>query len=315
MRLILTEQQKIEVEQMLSQYAALTQNALSERSVYCRGLHDLSQDSTLKTLWESEQYSLMAGGKRIRPALVLESCRMLGGEERCALPLACAIEMIHTYSLIHDDLPSMDNDDLRRGKPTNHKVFGEAIATLAGDGLLTDAFTLISQSESLTAEQKVQAISMLSTAAGSTGMIGGQVIDLESENQPLSLDHLRLLHARKTGALFRASLLLGATAAGLIMKNDAVVFDALRVYAENIGLAFQVLDDILDVTADPALLGKTKGKDMAENKNTFLKYYTLPQAHALAAELTERAIKAIQSACPDSERLCILALYLQQRVY
>ena len=300
------------VEQMLRSYANMTQDALREISSYSDALAGFSDDALLKTLYASEQYSLMAGGKRIRPALVLETCRMLGGELQAALPLACAIEMVHTYSLIHDDLPCMDDDDLRRGKPTNHKVYGEAIAVLAGDGLLTDAFGVIASCKHLDAELRLQAVSILSAAAGSCGMVGGQLIDLENEKKTLPQEQLCTLHRKKTGALFRAALLLGATAAGKKAQTDAPLFAALTRYAEGVGLAFQILDDVLDVTADPSLMGKTLGKDAAEQKNTFLTYYTVSQALERAAALTEEAICAIADYDKDLQ-LRALALYLKER--
>ncbi len=310
----MTDAEKAAAEEMLREYATLLTEQMPRVPHMVKGLAALADDKTLSTLSSSEQYSLLAGGKRIRGALVMETCRMLGGNAEHALPMACALEMIHTYSLIHDDLPCMDNDDLRRGKPTNHKVYGEAIALLAGDGLLIDAVTLIAQSEALPKEMRLSAISVLAQAAGSTGMVGGQLIDLESEGKDISLEHLQLLHARKTGALFRASLFLGAIAAGCDEQRDAPVFEALRSYAANVGLAFQVLDDILDVTADPALLGKTKGKDEAEEKNSFLKYYSIEEAQALANDLTARAVEAV-SCIKGSERICALAKYLQNRAY
>ena len=313
-REVLSAQEKEQVQDMLGGYAAMVQEAIPMLPCRVPALAALGEDETLKTLWASEQYSLLAGGKRIRAALVLETCRILGGDLKDALPLACAMEMVHAASLIHDDLPCMDNDDLRRGKPTNHKVYGEAIALLAGDGLWFDAVTVIAQNEALTAQQRLAAIEVLTASAGSVGMVGGQLMDLESEGKSVELPYLQQLHARKTGALFCASLLLGAIAAGKELTHDATLFDALRAYARGVGLAFQVLDDILDVTADPALLGKTKGKDEAEEKNSFLKYYTLSQAQALADELTDGAIAAI--ACiPGSERLVALAKYLQNRSY
>ena len=313
-RTVLSLDEKTQVERMLGEYAATVNAAIPLLAETTPALRALGEDATLKTLWESEQYSLMAGGKRIRAALLLESCRVLGGDVKSALPLACAMEMVHASSLIHDDLPCMDNDDLRRGKPTNHKVYGEAIALLAGDGLWFDAVTVIAQNEALTAEQRLAAVTVLTAAAGSVGMVGGQLMDLESEGVSLPQEQLRLLHARKTGALFCASLFLGAIAAGKEQTRDAALFASLRAYAHGVGLAFQVLDDILDVTADPALLGKTKGKDEAEEKNSFLKYYTLKEAQALAAALTDDAITAI-AAIPGSERLCALAKYLQTRAY
>ncbi len=261
-------------------------------------------------LKEAQDYSLMAGGKRIRPALVIEVCRMLGGDVKDALPLACAIEMIHTYSLIHDDLPCMDNDDLRRGKPTSHKVYGEATAILAGDGLLTDAFLLAASHPKADVAQR--AVRVLAGAAGSMGMVGGQVMDLEGETRQLSWDELLQLHAQKTGALICAAVQLGAIAAG--EAEDSPVWRALTTYAHRIGLAFQVIDDVLDVTADEALLGKSKGKDSAGNKTTFLTYYTVEEAQAYAARLTDEAMAAVASI--DREGcLRALAEYLAHRGY
>lgn len=303
---------KTAVEAMLRSYADMTQRALAALPSLACTLAELENNPLLQTLHASEQYSLMAGGKRIRPALVLEVCRMLGGEKAAALPLACAVEMIHTYSLIHDDLPCMDNDDLRRGKPTNHKVYGEAIAMLAGDGLLTDAFGVIAADAHLSAELRLQAVGILSSAAGSCGMVGGQLIDLENEKKTLPQEQLCTLHRKKTGALFRAALLLGATAAGKTQEKDAALFEALTRYAEGVGLAFQIVDDVLDVSADPALLGKTLGKDAAEQKNTFLNYYSVQEALARAAALTEDAVAAI-APYPCSERLQDLARYLKER--
>ena len=262
------------------------------------------------TLKEAQDYSLMAGGKRIRPFLVLEVCNMLGGDENDALPLACAIEMIHTYSLIHDDLPCMDNDDLRRGKPTSHKVFGEAMAILSGDGLLTDAFMLAASLPQ--AERAQQAVRVLAEAAGSMGMVGGQVMDLEGETRQLSPEELLQLHAQKTGALIRAAVWLGAIAAGECCGSP--VWKALTTYAERIGLAFQVVDDVLDVTADATLLGKSNGKDQAVNKTTFLTYDTVDEAKAYAARLTDEAVATVAPIDRDGS-LQALAEYLANRVY
>ena len=261
-------------------------------------------------LKKAQDYSLMAGGKRIRPALVLEVCAMLGGNADDALPLACAIEMIHTYSLIHDDLPCMDNDDLRRGKPTSHKVFGEATAILAGDGLLTDAFLLAASHRQADVAQS--AVRVLAQAAGSMGMVGGQIMDLEGEQRQLSREELLQLHAQKTGALMIAAVQLGAIAAG--EREGSPVWEALTSYARCIGLAFQVVDDILDVTADAALLGKSKGKDRAVNKTTFLTYDTVDEARAYATRLTDEAIAAV-AAIDRQGCLRALADYLADRGY
>lgn len=308
------DQEQIMAESMLREYAEWLREPLTVLPTRVPGVSALAQDVNLETLWHAEQYSLNAGGKRIRGALVLETCRMLGGNPHAALPLACAIEMIHAASLIHDDLPCMDNDDLRRGKPTNHKVFGEATALLAGDGLLLDAITLIAQCEELPDVARLAAVSTLSAAAGSAGMVGGQEMDLESEGKTVPKEYLESLHARKTGALFGAALRLGAIAAGKMPEECADVYDALDAYAHGVGLSFQIMDDILDVTADPTLLGKTKGKDAEEGKNSFLRYYTIEQAQQLADSWTDRAVAAVRS-LPESERLCALAHYLRRRAY
>ncbi len=290
--------------------AALVESALTTRAAQFDSLSLLANNEQLAALKEAQDYSLMAGGKRIRPALVLEVCAVLGGECTCALPFACAVEMIHTYSLIHDDLPCMDNDDLRRGKPTSHKVFGEATAILAGDGLLTDAFGVAASH----ADEKkaLLATRTLAAAAGSIGMVGGQMMDMRGECEHYSLATLLQLHARKTGALICAAAQLGAIAAGYEPQHKE--WQAITTYAQCIGLAFQVVDDILDVTADPTLLGKSKGKDTAENKTTFLTYYTVDEAREYARQLTEQAIAAIEQ-IDQQGILCALANYLAERVF
>ena len=290
-----------------------------EQALLCRtkgALDALGKDASLRTLLEAQNYSLMAGGKRIRPVLVLECCSALGGDREAALPFACALEMIHTYSLIHDDLPCMDNDDMRRGKPTNHKVYGEAVATLAGDGLLSDAFTVVSENTAVSESLRLKAVRLLAQASGSTGMVGGQIMDIQGEKAHLSEPTLKLLHARKTGALIKAAVLLGALAAGCDpdKKENAVHWQALIGYAERIGLAFQIMDDVLDVTADPALLGKTVGKDEAAEKTTFLSYYSVEQARDYARELTEQACAEVSEL--DKEGfLTALADELAHRTY
>ena len=289
--------------------AAMTENALKSRT-NASALAALAEDDRLALLAKAQDYSLMAGGKRVRPALVLEVAEMLGGSKAAALPFACAIEMIHTYSLIHDDLPCMDNDDVRRGKPTSHKVFGEANAILAGDGLLTDAFAVAASHPDK--DKALRAVRLLATAAGSVGMVGGQMMDLAGENERLPLDTLLTLHARKTGALITASVQLGAVAAG--EREGTSAWEALTLYAQRIGLAFQVIDDVLDVVADPALLGKTCGKDQSENKTTLLTYYTLDEARTYARTLTDEAISAIENVDKEGT-LRALAQYLAERVY
>ncbi len=268
------------------------------------------RDADLKDLLESEQYSLFAGGKRIRPALVLEFCRMFGGRDEAAIPFACALEMIHTYSLIHDDLPCMDNDDLRRGKPTNHKVYGEAVALLAGDALLTGAFEAAATNTAVTGEIAAIAVAYLATSAGRYGMIGGQIMDIEGEHRKLSPDELLKLHSMKTGALIGAACVLGALAAGISLQDPAM--EKVVTYSEKIGLAFQIVDDILDQTGDEQTLGKKTGVDKDHEKNTFLSFYSLEEAQFYADRLTAEAIDVVRS-FPESDTLVALAKWLSER--
>ena len=267
---------------------------------------------TTKALYDAQKYSLLAGGKRIRPVLVLETCRMLGGDQRVALDFAAAVEMVHTYSLIHDDLPCMDDDDLRRGRPTNHKVFGEDIATLAGDGLLTDAFGVILSCPYASAQSRADAALALSCGAGSFGMVKGQVIDMFGESNELTHDELLELHRGKTGALIEAAVRLGCHAAGL--TSDDQRLEVLADYARNIGLAFQVIDDILDCTQSAEKLGKSVGSDQKDGKTTFMRFYDVDGARAYAKQLTEDAVSAIRT-MENSQNLVILAEYLAQRNY
>ena len=226
------------------------------------------------SLKESMHYSLQAGGKRIRPILLLAVLHELGEDHPDALKVAASIEMIHTYSLIHDDLPSMDNDDLRRGMPTNHKVFGEAVAILAGDALLTYSFGLLARLNHVSSDEKVRLIDLLSVAAGAEGMVGGQVLDIEGEEKKLSLEELEQVHRLKTGALLTYSILAGAIL-GQAKPEEMV---ALGKFGEHIGLAFQIQDDILDVTGTSQELGKTAGKDESSAKSTYPGLLTLPKA-------------------------------------
>ena len=261
-------------------------------------------------LYEAMRYSLLSGGKRVRASLVLETCRMLGGRTEAALPFACAVEMIHTYSLIHDDLPCMDDDDMRRGKPTNHKVYGEAMATLAGDGLLTDAFSVCAMNPYVSGDCAATAVALLSGAAGSFGMVKGQVIDLFGETNPLTEEELVELHMGKTGAMICVSVQLGCLAAGL-GPNDPTV-EKLTLFARNIGLVFQIIDDILDVTSSDEVLGKSIGSDADKNKTTFMTFFTPEDAKKYATQLTEDAIENIED-IEGSEGLISLALYLCDR--
>ncbi len=236
-----------------------------------------------ETLREAIRYSLFAGGKRLRPALALGAADIVSGDDAAALPAACALEMIHTYSLIHDDLPAMDDDDLRRGKPTLHKVVGEGIAILAGDALLTMAFEVVAEAGD------ARVIHELASAAGAEGMVGGQVIDLQSEGQELALPELRRLHACKTGALIRASVRCGALLAGA----DEVPLEALSRYGDHIGLAFQIADDILDVTGTEEALGKPIGSDAENRKSTYPGLVGLERARELAEEAVAAALDAL----------------------
>ncbi len=241
-------------------------------------------------LYDAVLYSLMAGGKRVRPVLLLETCRMCGGDVEAALPFACAVEMVHTYSLIHDDLPCMDDDDLRRGKPTNHKVYGEATAVLAGDCLLTTAFeVMLEQGGHLPMERILQAAACLGKAAGGRGMVGGQILDMAGEGHTLSLAELSELYALKTGALMTASVEMGCILAGGTEEQRSAVIR----YASKIGLAFQVQDDILDVEGDEATLGKHIGSDARSEKNTYVTVKGLAPCRELVSELTQQAVSAL----------------------
>ena len=259
---------------------------------------------------EACRYSLMAGGKRVRPALTLEFCRLFGGDPEAALPFAAAVEMIHTFSLIHDDLPCMDDDDLRRGRPTNHKVFGEAYALLAGDGLALDAFGMAASNERVSAEARAQAVLLLSRASGGAGMVRGQIMDMFGEQHTLTYEELKALHAHKTGALIRVAAQMGCLAAGCGVGSPEMA--AAEGYAERIGLAFQVIDDILDATATPEQLGKSVGGDADHHKNTFLSFSDIPEAEAYADRLTEQAV-ALLAPYAGAERLVALARYLAVR--
>jgi len=210
-------------------------------------------------------YSLQAGGKRIRPILLLSTLHALNQDINKGKSSACAVEMIHTYSLIHDDLPAMDNDDLRRGKPTNHKVFGEAMAILAGDGLLTYSFQLIAEDQLLTPHEKIEVIKLLAMAAGAEGMVGGQVADMEGENTTLSIDQLEYIHANKTGKLITFSVMAGAIIGGATQKQQ----ELFRKYANHIGIAFQIRDDVLDIEGDQEIIGKPIGSDITNHKSTY----------------------------------------------
>ena len=289
------------LELLLHRNATLTENALREY---------YTDDPDLQVLLDAERYSLFAGGKRIRPTLPLEFCRLFGGEEAAALPFACAVEMVHTYSLIHDDLPCMDNDDLRRGKPTNHKVFGEGVAVLAGDALLTGAFEAAATNTAAGAETSAMAVAYLAGCAGRYGMIGGQIMDIEGEKRKLSQDEVFRLQSLKTGALISAASVMGALAAGV--RTDDPAMERVVRYAENIGLVFQIVDDLLDRRGDEATLGKRVHVDEEHHKNTFLSFCTEEEAWLYAERLTADACRAIRL-YPSSEILVSLAEWLLKR--
>jgi geranylgeranyl diphosphate synthase, type II len=264
-------------------------------------------------LAEAMKYSLEAGGKRVRPVLCMLASEAVGGHAEQALSCAVALEFIHTYSLIHDDLPAMDDDDLRRGKPTNHVVFGEGQAILAGDGLLTEAFQVIASDASLPADRRIEAVSVLAAAAGWRGMVGGQCLDLIGEEmtrtgQSYGLEHLQLIHRLKTGALLRASVELGAVAAGASPAQR----ETLREAGSLLGLAFQIQDDILDATSTQEKMGKRVGKDEGKGKITYPALLGLDGARRALNETTERALCQLQS-LPNPSSLMAWARYLAQR--
>lgn len=251
---------------------------------YLADINKAYADQPQKHLFEAMDYSLLAGGKRLRPVFAFDFCRMCGADWKKAAPFAAAIEMIHTYSLIHDDLPSMDNDDFRRGRPTNHKVYGEALAILAGDALLTDAFLVASRAE---VKDLGRAIRLLSQCAGSLGMVGGQVLDIMSEERELTVQEVLDIQSRKTGALIHAACGLGALAGGATEEQ----FEAACRFAEALGLAFQIRDDMLDVIGTQEEMGKGVGTD--ETKNTFVKLYGLEKCEELVQKYTKYAIDAL----------------------
>ena len=261
---------------------------------------------------EAMTYSLMAGGKRIRPVLCLAAAEAAGGDADDAMPAACALEMIHTYSLIHDDLPAMDDDDMRRGKPTCHSAFDEATAILAGDALLTLAFQTLSSIELRKrepAEKWLEIIQLISHAAGYCGMIQGQMLDMASERKQLTLAELKSMHRLKTGALIEASVSSGALLGGL----NSTRITTLESYAQNIGLAFQVTDDILNVEGDPEIMGKAVGTDKIRNKSTYPSLLGLKESKDFAVQLVENALQALESFDEKADPLRAIAKYIIER--
>ena len=273
-----------------------------------------AKDCLQKDVIEAMEYSLLAGGKRIRPTLTLEFCRVCGGDVQAAMPFACAVEMIHSYSLIHDDLPCMDNSDLRRGRPANHIQYGEDIALLAGDGLLTLAFETALSPESIKlagAQRGAEAARLLAKAAGAEGMVGGQVIDLQHENQRAPIEVLLEMDRKKTGALIQAAAQMGCAVAGADQKQR----EAAVEYAACVGLAFQIRDDILDVISDPETLGKPVGSDDKNEKSTYVSLLGMEKAQQLVNELTQQAESALSAFSEDTAFLREFAQSLANRGY
>jgi geranylgeranyl diphosphate synthase, type II len=263
-------------------------------------------------LHEAMRYSLFAGGKRIRPILAIAAAEAVGQPSEALLPIASALELIHTYSLIHDDLPAMDNDDFRRGKPTNHKVYGEAMAILAGDALLTLAFELCSRPDvrdHLDPPRQVQIIHELALGSGNRGMVGGQVLDIQAEKQDIDLPTLQMIHMQKTGMLIRASVRMGA----MVAAATPTQLDHLTGYAEHIGLAFQIADDVLNVTGTREELGKNAMTDAQRGKKTYPTFYGVDGARALAKQCADRAISRLESFDQKAEALRELARYITAR--
>ena len=275
-------------------------------------------------IYESMRYSLMAGGKRLRPILCLATCELFGAPLEVAMPTACALEMIHTMSLIHDDLPAMDNDDYRRGKLTNHKVYGEDVAVLAGDGLLTYAFEHVAAQTpqrsgsstkgsnpegAATAQQILKVVAALGKAVGADGLVGGQIVDLDSEGKDISEETLTYIHMHKTAALLEVSVTSGATLAGA----DEADIQRLKRYAQRIGLAFQIVDDILDITATSEALGKSAGKDVAVQKATYPRLWGLEESQRRADQLVSEAIAQLDTYGDKAQPLIAIAHYITAR--
>ncbi len=286
-------------ENRTREYREFIENYLRD---FYKQFHDLPQ----APLFDAMEYSLLAGGKRLRPIFALEFCRMAGGDWKAAAPFAAAVEMIHNYSLIHDDLPAMDNDDLRRGRPTNHKVFGEGMAILAGDALLTDAFSVASFAKLPNPQQMGFAVSVLAQCAGSLGMVGGQVLDIMSQERILTEQEVIDIQTRKTGALINAACVLGVVAAG----GTGEQIEAAATFAGALGLAFQIRDDMLDVIGTQEEMGKGVGTD--EHKNTFVRLYGLEKCEKLVHKYTKTAVKQL-AAFEDTGYMVSLAESLTTR--
>lgn len=295
---------------MSSEAFNLTQYLADQKQLVEAALSDSISVTYPEKIYESMRYSLMAGGKRLRPILCLASGDLAGGQVEQTLPTACALEMVHTMSLIHDDLPAMDNDDYRRGKLTNHKVFGEDMAILAGDALLAYAFQWIAErTRGVEPSAVLEVITRLGKAVAATGLVGGQVVDLESEGKAISIETLEFIHRHKTGALLEVSVVSGAILAGA----DAEMVDRLTHYARDIGLAFQIVDDILDLTATSEQLGKTAGKDLAAAKATYPSLWGLEVSRQKADQLILDAKHQLDPYGTAAEPLQALADFITRR--
>lgn len=290
------------MKQTFERYLTMVEQALEE------AVPAPKEESLDRTVWEAMRYSLLVGGKRIRPVLTLAFAELCGGSAQQALPFACAVEMVHTYSLIHDDLPCMDDDDLRRGKPTNHKVFGEAMALLAGDGLLTRAFEQ-ALAFSGPSSDAVRGASVLARCAGASGMVGGQCVDLSAQGKEVALSLLQQMDQGKTVALISAACQMGCIAAG---AGDGQL-EAARRYAEGLGMAFQIRDDILDVEGDAKTLGKNVGMDSARDKRNYVSLLGVEEAQRLVESYTDQAISALEAFAGDTAFLRELAVSLATR--
>ncbi|HHY0137464.1 TPA: polyprenyl synthetase family protein [Clostridioides difficile] len=295
----------MEFKQCLKEKASFVEKVLKE--------YMPKEEGYQKTVIEAMNYSLSAGGKRLRPILTLEACKIVGGNEDEAIPFAIAIEMIHTYSLIHDDLPALDNDDLRRGRPTNHKVYGEAMGILAGDALLNYAFEvmLASSINKENPEKYLKAINEIAKGAGIYGMIGGQVVDVESENKQIEKEKLDYIHMNKTAAMMVGCMRAGATIGGANSEQ----MEEITKYAKNIGLSFQIVDDILDIVGDEAKLGKKVGSDIENHKSTYPSLLGLDKSKEIAHNLIDEAKKSIEKLSDDVDFLKGLAEYIIDREY
>ena len=293
----------MDIKELIKKKADIVNNALKGYSGH--------ENNPQSLIYEAMNYSLFAGGKRIRPVIMLLVCDMLSGDENEVMPFACAMEMIHTYSLIHDDLPAMDNDDYRRGKLTNHKVYGEAIAILAGDALLNKAFETVTSASYKDSCRAAKAMAILAKSSGTEGMIGGQTVDIESEGKQISADELLYLHSLKTGAIIRSSGVIGAVMSGA--DDDQI--KAVDEYCKNLGIAFQIQDDLLDILGNEAILGKATGSDSANEKTTFVTLYGTEESKRAVDRYTNLACEALDVFGDKAQPLKELARLLVRRSF